>query len=83
MTYSLSKRARTNDFDILDETGTPIGQVVTADSGFAVYLLGDFERLLEPSPTAMDALEAFEEWAASNTLSDILVVDPTRRPDSA
>ncbi len=72
----MSRRPRSNDFDILDEGGTPVGQIVTSDDGFAVYLLGDFERLLEPAPTAEEALERFEEWAASNTMSDLLIIDP-------
>lgn len=76
MAYSLSKRPRSNDFDLVDDTGTAIGQVVSSDTGFAVYLLGDFERLFEPAPSAAEALESFEEWAASNTMSDLLIVDP-------
>jgi hypothetical protein len=76
MTYALRKRPRSNDFDLVDQAGKAIGQVVASDTGFAVYLFGDFERLFDPSDSAEAALEAFEDWAASNTVSNVLLIQP-------
>jgi hypothetical protein len=50
--------------------------VIKSPSGFTVYLLGDFEALLEPQETADAALEHFEDWAASNTTASIPVITP-------
>jgi hypothetical protein len=74
VTYSLSRRPRSEDYDILKDSGDSIGQVVHSPDGFKIYLLGDFESLLDVYQTADDALEAFEDWAASNTTNTILVI---------
>lgn len=76
MTYALRKRAKSNDYDLVDADGVAIGQIVSSANGFTIYLIGDYEQLLPPAETADEALEAFEDWAASNTLSDLLVVKP-------
>jgi hypothetical protein len=54
--------------------------VIASPEGCTVYLLGDFERLLPPAPTADAALEAFEEWSASNTFTDLLVPSADSAP---
>jgi hypothetical protein len=78
VTNALRKRPKSNDYDLLDDD-IVIGQVVASANGFTVYLLGDFEQLLPPASSADAALEAYEEWAASNTVSDILVIQPGTR----
>ena len=74
--YSLRRRPKSNDHDLIDD-GTVIGQIIASDRGHTIYLLGDFEQLLPSAESADDALEAFEDWAASNTLSDVLTLGPT------
>jgi hypothetical protein len=74
---TLRKRPKSNDYDLVDDDGTAIGQVIASDRGCTIYLLGDYEPLLPPAPDADAALEAYEEWAASNTVSDILVLHPS------
>ena len=64
--YSLRRRPKSNDHDLIDD-GTVIGQVIASDRGHTIYLLGDFGQLLDPAESADAALEAFEDWAASNT----------------
>lgn len=71
MTYSLRPRTGSNDYDIVESSGAALGQVIESKAGFTIYLLGDLEALLDPHPTADDALVAFEEWAASNTTDTI------------
>ncbi len=75
MTYALSPRPRSNDYDIVEASGASLGQVIGSKDGFRIYLLGDLESLLETYPTADDALDAFEDWAASNTTDTIPVID--------
>lgn len=72
--YSLRPRAKSNDYDIVNEKNTVRGQVIQSPAGFTVYLIGDFEPLLDPQSSADAALEAFEDWAASNTTSTIPVI---------
>ena len=74
MDYVLERKPKTNDYEIFDEDGKLVGTVVCTAEGASVYLLGDVARLLEPLPTPQDALEAFSDWAASNTYSDIPVI---------
>ena len=74
--YSLRRRPKSNDHDLIDD-GTVIGQIIASDRGHTIYLLGDYEQLLAPATSADAALEAFEDWAASNTLSDVLTVRPS------
>ena len=76
MSYALRRRPRSNDYDLIDAEGKAIGQVIASANGFTVYLLGDFEQLMELGGAADDALEAFEDWVASNTVSDILIIKP-------
>ena len=73
--YSLRRRPKSNDHDLVDD-GTVIGQVIASDRGHTIYLLGDFGQLLDPAESADAALEAFEDWAASNTFNDLLVAKP-------
>ncbi len=82
MSYALRRRPRSNDYDLVDDQGQGVGQVISSANGFTVYLLGDFEQLMAPAETAEDALEAFEDWAASNTVSDLLVVRQAVRDGS-
>jgi hypothetical protein len=78
--FSLRRRPRTDDYDIVGDDQAVFGQVIHSADGYTVYLLGDFERLFPPFPSADDALEGFEEWAASNTVSDIPTIsaDPPK-----
>lgn len=75
--YSLRRRPKSNDHDLIDGDGTVIGQIIVSDRGHTIYLLGDYEQLLAPAKSADAALEAFEDWAASNTHSDLLIVRPS------
>ena len=75
MDFSLRLRAHSHDYDIVGEDNVTYGQVIHSVNGFTIYLLGDFERLFPPHESADDALEAFEDWAASNTLTNILTID--------
>jgi hypothetical protein len=74
LSYSLRVQARSSDYDIIDESGGALGQVIQSASGFTTYLFGDFEALLPPCATADEALDAFEDWAASNTTDNTLVI---------
>jgi hypothetical protein len=71
MPYTLTERPGSNDFDIVDtdDPGKRIGQVVASKNGYTIYLHGDLEALLPPYPSSDAALEAFEDWTASNTLT--------------
>jgi len=73
MTYSLRARPRSADFDLVDAEGVPLGQVIDSPGGFTIYLLGDVEPLLSRYGSADEALDAFEDWAASNTTNNILL----------
>ena len=73
-TYALRARPKSVDFDIVNEKDDVRGQVISSPAGFTVYLIGDFEPLLQPAPDADAALEAFEDWAASNTTSSIPII---------
>lgn len=79
MSHMLRPRPRSNDYDIVDDTGAALGQVIGSEEGFRIYLLGDLESLLETYPTADEALEAFDDWAASNTTDTIPVITPAGR----
>ena len=74
MSYSLRPRAGSNDYDLIEESGATLGQVIGSRDGFRIYLLGDLESLLDTYPTADEALDAFEDWAASNTTDTIPVI---------
>ena len=74
MSYSLRPRARSNDYELIEESGTILGQVIGSKDGFRIYLLGDLESLLDTYPTPDEALDAFEDWAASNTTDTIPVI---------
>jgi hypothetical protein len=71
MHFALRLRPRSDDYDIVDDDGASFGQVIHSANGYTIYLLGDFERLFPPHDTADAALEAFEDWAASNTITNI------------
>jgi hypothetical protein len=75
VSYSLRPRAGSNDYDLVNASGASAGQVIGSQDGFRIYLLGDLESLLETYPTADEALEAFEDWAASNTTETIPVIE--------
>lgn len=75
MSYSLRPRAGSNDYDLVKESGAVAGQVIGSKDGYRVYLLGDLETLLDTYPTADEALDAFEDWAASNTTGTIPVIE--------
>lgn len=72
--HSLRSRPKSEDFDLLNDAGEVRGQVIKSPHGYTVYLLGDFESLLEPRETAQDALDHFEDWAASNTTTSIPII---------
>ncbi|CAN5180882.1 hypothetical protein BH09ACT5_BH09ACT5_21330 [soil metagenome] len=74
MSYSLRPRARSNDYDLVDASGNALGQLIGSKDGYRIYLLGDLESLLDTYPTPDDALDAFEDWAASNTTDTIPVI---------
>jgi hypothetical protein len=74
LSYSLRARPKSNDYDLVDGSGVALGQVIHSANGFTVYLFGDLEPLLSAQPTADEALEAFEDWAASNTTDNILII---------
>lgn len=69
-THSLLPRPKSDDFDIISDSGEVRGQVITSPLGHTVYLIGDVESLLGPHETAEDALRDFEAWAASNPAPD-------------
>lgn len=71
MHFALRFRARSDDYDIVDDDGASVGQVIHSANGYTVYLLGDLERLFPPDDTAEAALHAFEDWVASNTITNI------------
>ena len=72
--HSLRSRPKSSDYDIINADGDVRGQVIASPAGFTVYLIGDFESLLEPRETAQDALDHFEDWAASNTTTSIPII---------
>jgi hypothetical protein len=74
VSYSLRPRARSNDYDLVETSGSILGQVIGSKDGYRIYLLGDLESLLDTYPTADDALDAFDDWAASNTTDTIPVI---------
>jgi hypothetical protein len=74
VSYSLRPRAGSNDYDLIEASGATLGQVIGSRDGFRIYLLGDLESLLDTYPTADEALDAFEDWAASNTTDTIPVI---------
>lgn len=76
MKYTLRSKPKSNDFDLLED-GRGIGQVINSANGFTVYLLGDVEALLDAAPTAEAALDAFEHWAATNTMPDLIATKPS------
>lgn len=74
--HSLRARAKSDDYDIVNDAGDVRGQVIASPNGYTVYLLGDFEALLEPQESADAALEHFEDWVASNTTASIPIIPP-------
>lgn len=73
-TYTLRPRWRSHDFDIVNDEDNIRGQVIKSPAGFTVYLIGEFQPLLPALPDAKAALDAFEDWASSNTTSKIPVI---------
>lgn len=76
MTFTLRRRAQSNDSDIIDETGASFGQIIRSMNGYTVYVLGDYEQLFPPFDSDEEALDAFEDWAASNTMTNIPTIPP-------
>jgi hypothetical protein len=77
VSYSLTPRPQSNDYDLVDASGIALGQVIGSQDGFRIYLLGDLESLLETYETADEALDAFIDWAASNTTDTIPTITRT------
>ena len=79
-TYSLRRRWRSHDFDIVNDEDNVRGQVIKSPAGFTVYLIGEFQPLLPALPDAEAALEAFESWASKNSTATIPVLPKRDKP---
>ena len=73
-TYSLRRRPRSDDFDIVNDDDNVRGQVIASPAGFTVYLIGEYEPLLPAVPDTDAALDAFEAWAMKNSTATIPVL---------
>ncbi|CAN5155349.1 hypothetical protein BH11ACT5_BH11ACT5_24000 [soil metagenome] len=79
-TYSLRRRWRSHDFDIVNDEDNVRGQVIESPAGFTVYLIGEFQPLLPALPDAEAALDAFESWASKNSTATIPVLPKRDKP---